>query len=227
MLNVLAALVVSVVTLASTADGATSSSIAQEAESESDMTESAPMPLAEPADPPPGGSEPGAAEFEDSAVGAQPPDSVPVLPAGVTTHVDPIRGFSIDHPGGFLVLPQEASRLSQFHPAPVASIFFTTPIPGAGDRGGMDPPDLEVRVYAAGAALSLESWLASVGFTSAEGGTSTEPCRSARAVGLKVCQSTMIFPGCSCFFLRGGSVFQLTPASLEGEAMVETFTLLP
>ena len=35
----------------------------------------------------------------------------------------------------------------------------------------------------------------------------------------------MIAPGCSYFVLGNGWVYQLTPASVEGERIVRTFTL--
>ena len=131
--------------------------------------------------------------------------------------------FSVERPEGFLVVPQRTATLAAFDPAPMASVFFARPIEGTGTP--MEPPDLEVRVFDVGAGVPLEAWLARVGITSA--GTTVEPCRSAGASGLKVCQTTLVFPGCSCFFLRGARVYQTTAASQEGEAMAESFVLLP
>ena len=56
---------------------------------------------------------------------------------------------------------------------------------------------------------------------------SPQPYQNGRVSGLKVCQATMIAPGCSVYVLRGDRVYQLTPMSVEGEAMIETFALLP
>ena len=83
-----------------------------------------------------------------------------------------------------------------------------------------------MRVYQAGAVDSLKSWLVSVGLASVDSGAVAQPYRNASISGLKVCQSTMIAPGCSVYVLRSGRVYQLTPISLEGDAMIETFALL-
>jgi hypothetical protein len=147
-----------------------------------------------------------------------------VPPAGWIAHVDPKNGFSISYPKGFVVKPQEVAKLAQFTPRPVASIFFMNPTMAAGALAGVEPPDLEVRVYQAGAAKSLTSWLAAVGFTS---GANVQPYRNANVSGQKVCQSTLIAPGCSVYILRSGRVYQLTPISMEGEAMMETFAPIP
>jgi hypothetical protein len=100
------------------------------------------------------------------------------------------------------------------------------PTMAAGDLAGIEPPDLEVRVYQAGGVDSLKNWLVSVGFASADGGAVVQPYQTASISGLKVCQSTMIAPGCSVYVLRNGRVYQLTPLSREGEAMIKTFALL-
>lgn len=178
---------------------------------------------------PQGQSEPRAGEPVSGESGKQTPSlSLPGLPAGLTAYVDPTYGFRIGHPNGFVVQPQDSAKFAQFTPTPVASIFFMNPTIAAGVRAGIEPPDLEVRVYQAGAVDSLKSWLVSVGFaSSSDSGADAQPYRNASVSGLKVCQSTMIAPGCSVYVLRSGRVYQLTPFSLEGEAMIETFALLP
>jgi hypothetical protein len=84
---------------------------------------------------------------------------------------------------------------------------------------------MEVRLYQAGEVDSLKNWLVLVGFVNS--GTIVKPYIKSKFKGLEVCQSTMIFPGCSVYALRNDLVYQLTPISREGEAMVETFGLLP
>jgi hypothetical protein len=180
------------------------------------------MSEAELANQPQGQSEPGAGETGEQI----PSPSLPVRPAGWTAYVDPTHGFRINYPNGFVVQPQDISKLAHFTPTPVASIFFMNPTMAAGDLAGIEPPDLEVRVYQAGAVDSLESWLVSVGFASASSGVFVRPYRNASVSGLKVCQSTLIAPSCAVYVLHSGRVYQLTPISLEGEAMIETFALL-
>lgn len=140
------------------------------------------------------------------------------------TYTDPTYGFSIDYPKDFVLQVQDVSKLPRFTPAPLASIFFMNPTMAAGGLAGIEPPDLEVRVYRAEAVDSLKSWLISAHLASSEGITSAPPFRNTSSRGLRVCQSTMIAPGCSVYVLHGNRVYQLTAISLEGEAMVETFS---
>jgi hypothetical protein len=146
---------------------------------------------------------------------------------GWMTYADPTNGFSIAYPHGFVVQSQDVSKLYHFTPVPVASVFFMNPTMASGDLAGIEPPDLEVRVYTVRSLDSLKQWLVSVGFVSNEGGTSDQPYHGASVNGLKVCRSTMIAPGCSIYVLGNGRVYQLTPISSEGEAMLDTFSLLP
>lgn len=142
-------------------------------------------------------------------------------------YVDPVYGFSLRYPQGFVVQSQEVAKFAQFTPNPVASIFFMNPTMAAGGLAGIEPPDLEVRVYHAGAMDSLRNWLAAVGFASADNGATVRPYRNATVSGLTVCQATLLAPGCSVYILDNARVYQLTPLSREGEAMVETFALPP
>jgi hypothetical protein len=141
-----------------------------------------------------------------------------------TTYVNHDYGFSIDYPANFVVHPENVSKMSQFEPKPVASILFMNPSMAKGALAGLEPSDLAVRVYQQPGVNSLKEWLTSVGLLN-EGATS-QPYVNGKVEGVKVCQSTLIAPGCSMYILRNGRVYQLTPNSREGEAMVETFALL-
>ena len=151
--------------------------------------------------------------------------AMPAKSAGWKEYVDQISAFSIRYPNDFVIQTQDVSKLTQFNPTPVASIFFMNPTMAGGALAGIEPPDLEVRVYQAVGADSLKNWLESVGFIGS--GTPVQTYRNTSIYGMKVCQSTMIAPGCSIYALRKGRVYQLTPMSLDGEAMIETFALSP
>lgn len=138
-------------------------------------------------------------------------------------YVDSTFGFQINYPHDFVVRPQNVVRLAEFTPIPAASIFFMNPTMAAGDLAGIEPPDLEVRVYQVGVVNSLTSWLLSVGFTSADNSTVIQTYRNSGVTGLKVCQSTMLAPGCSVYVLHRDHVYQLTAISVEGETMINTF----
>jgi len=146
--------------------------------------------------------------------------------ADVKSYVNLNYGFSISYPSDFTVRPQDVSKLAIFTPVPVVSIFFMNPTMASGDLAGIEPPDLEVRVYQTGEADSLKDWLVSVRLASMENLSVAKLYRNPIVSGLKVCQS-LFAPGCSVYFSHNGHVYQLTAISLEGEAMIETFTLSP
>jgi hypothetical protein len=145
------------------------------------------------------------------------------LPGDWVVYADPSFGFRIGIPNRFVVSPQKMAELAESAPAPVAAIFFMNPTMAAGDLAGIEPPDLELRIYFLNSADSLEDWLIAVGFASVDSGASTRPYRNTIISGLKVCQSTMISPGCSVYLLHREHVYQLTAISAEGERMIETF----
>lgn len=134
-------------------------------------------------------------------------------------------GFSIRYPNTFVVQMQDVSKLPPFTPKPIVSIFFMNPGKAQLVLSGIEPPDMEVRLYQATGVDSLKSWLVLVGFVNS--GTLVKEYIESKFTGLEVCQSTMIFPGCSVYALHKDFVYQLTPISQEGEAMIETFMLLP
>ena len=154
-------------------------------------------------------------------------EPAPTPPANWSTYTDPAYGFSIGYPDGFVVRQQDVAKLARFTPTPLVSIFFMNPTMAAGELAGVEPPDLEARVYRADAADSLKTWLVSVGFASSDSISTAKPFRNASVSGLEVCHSTMIAPGCSVFVLRSGRIYQLTAISKEGEAMIRTFVLRP
>lgn len=141
-----------------------------------------------------------------------------------TTYRDPSSGFAVDYPDDFVAEPQDVARFAQFSPAPSASIFFMNPTMARGVLAGVEPPDLDVRVYDVGAVDSLRNWLAAVGRASPESGARIEPYQNANVSGVQVCQATLLSPACAVYVLSG--TYQLTTLSLAGEAMQATFTLL-
>ncbi len=226
LLNIYLASLMSVTWLASSACSSDAPSGDRRArqtvqQTESNIVETPPMAEPELANQPQGQSPPGRGESVPRDGGKQAPGSdQPSPPQGWTTYFDRTHGFSIGHPKGFIVQPNDVSK---FTPAPVATIFFMSPTMAKGALAGVEPPDLELRIYKAGAASSLKTWLTAVGFLN--DGTTSQSYRNANVSGLKVCQLTLIAPGCSVYVLHDGRVHQLTPSSQEGEAMLETFVL--
>lgn len=181
-----------------------------------------PMSEAELAAQPKGQSGPGAASGDSQA---QPP-SQSGQPEKTVLYADNTNKFSVAYPPDFAVRAQPAEKLAQLKPAPAASSIFMNPVAASSDTAELEPADLEIRVYVAEPGTSLESWLTSNDLLT-DGGSPLKPFKAANASGVQVCASTMIAPGCSYFVLGNGRVYQLTPASLAGEAMASTFMLLP
>ena len=95
----------------------------------------------------------------------------------------------------------------------------------ASDVAALELPDLQIRVYAAGGAGSLEEWLtaAQIG---PPGWEPAAPFSTPNVNGLRLCLTTMLAPGCSDFVLGGGWVYQLVPGSQAGETVLGTFALI-
>ncbi|MBK8049650.1 MAG: hypothetical protein IPK16_22610 [Anaerolineales bacterium] len=157
----------------------------------------------------PGQVDPGQTE----AGGAQPPGPL-------VAYTDAVFGFGINYPSDYVFRPRAAEYLAQLIPPPVAGFTIMNPVTAASDLGDAEPADLEIRVHPAGGATSLDNWVAANGLLA--DGTS-QPFQTPNAAGLKWCASTMIAPGCSYLFPGNGWIYQLTPATLEGEAMMQTF----
>jgi hypothetical protein len=148
------------------------------------------------------------------------------IAAEMITYRDPTHGFSITHPGAFVVRAQDVTALPQTAIRPIASIFFMNPVMAGGGLAGREPPDLEVRVYDASGADSLPAWLSSSPLASADAVAAAEPYRIGPLAGLKVCRQDMLAPGCAIFLMHARRIFQLTAISAAGERMIDSFTLI-
>jgi hypothetical protein len=181
---------------------------------------------------PPSQSGPGAgAGGEGSQAG--PGELVEPQPLGNTVvYTDETYNFSVAYPADFVFQTQPAEKLAQLKPTPAASFTFMNPVTASSDIVELEPADLEIRVHSAGEiqvqdSSGVESWLTSNGLLPADGSVQPTPFQTDHVSGVKVCASTMIAPGCSYFVTGSGWFYQLIPVTLEGEAMVNTFTLIP
>lgn len=145
-------------------------------------------------------------------------------PQGWKSYENSRYKFRLDHPPLFVIQPQNVAKLAQFTPVPIEVIFIMNPTMAAGELAGIEPPDLQLRVYSAEGANSLQDWLASTGITSAESINITKPYQNAGMTGVEVCSSTMIAPGCSIYLMQHSYIYQLTPMSQEGDTIIRTFT---
>ena len=170
---------------------------------------------------PAGQSEPGAGTGDS---GAQVEDRQP-LSGAIVTYADDTYKFSVEYPSEFVFRTQPIDKLVQLTPKPDSSFIFMDPVTASSDIVDLELADLEIRVFVTGQISSLDSWLSSNGLW--DNTVELKPFKTANVSGVEVCASTMIAPGCSYFVIGSDWVYQLTPATLEGENMINTFMLLP
>jgi len=171
----------------------------------------------------PGSSDPGAAEraskTQTKTEGAQPPSESWLF------YKDLTYKFGVYYPPDYVFSAKPAEELAKLDPRPSASFSIMNPKTASSDVVELEPADLEIRLFDPAGVTSLDNWLTSVGMIAST--DSPQPFKTANVSGVSVCASTMIAPGCSYFVMGKGWVYQLTPATLEGESMIETFVLIP
>jgi len=133
--------------------------------------------------------------------------------------------FNITYPENFVVGALSAEKLAQLTPTPEVAVTFMNPVTAASDLGDAEPADLEIRFYSAGDEPSLEDWLTSNELIQSGGSASLNPYHAANTDGVRVCAPTMLALGCAYFVMGNGFIYQMTPASIEGEEMAKSFTL--
>lgn len=132
--------------------------------------------------------------------------------------------FAVIYPAEFVVQSGPAGFLHTFNVAPSGSFSFMNPHTAASEDVQSEVADLEIRVYSLGQMSSLDEWLSSTNYLA---GKVPQPFNTSYVSGLQVCESTMIAPGCDYFVLGNGWAYQLIPTTIAGEAMFDTFRLLP
>jgi hypothetical protein len=142
----------------------------------------------------------------------------------VTARRESTYRFEIAYPTGFEFRAQPADKLANLRPRPEAAFLIgkTTSAPD-----DLEPPDLDVRVYGVERGASLRTWLESNGLLPAGRSDLAKPFETSHVSGLEVCAATMLAPGCSYFVLGHGWIYQLTPATVQGERIVDSFRVRP
>jgi hypothetical protein len=143
------------------------------------------------------------------------------------TYTDAEHRYSVELPKGFVVQTQDAAALSAFKPAPMAAFFIMNPTMAAGALAGVEPPDLQVRIFRAAGEGSVQRWLVASGLLAPQAADAVQPYRTEHVSGIRHCPPTLIAPGCSVYVLAHDQVYQLAAATREGEAMLGSFRLLP
>lgn len=139
-------------------------------------------------------------------------------------YMDTKYGFSVEQPSDFVVRNQSEQDLAGLTPKPVAGILFMDPVI-ANSEVPDEPADFEIRFYALDGATSLDGWLKANGLKTSS--NSQEDFKTGNVTGVKICESTMIFPGCRYYVFGEEWVYQLTATTQEGEFMLNSFKLVP
>lgn len=169
----------------------------------------------------PGETAPGGAAGEASPV--EPPQGT--LPGGTTLYRDEVLGFAFDYPTGFVPRSMDIANLASFVPSAVLQLWIMNPVMAAGDLAGIEPPDLGLNVYAAATGSMLDQWLLENRLADDQGGTIWEAATVNGRSAIKVCQTSMAVPNCSWFIPGSQYVYQLTPLTAEGEAIMASFRI--
>lgn len=167
-----------------------------------------------------GGTTPGA-PVEPAPQAAQAPIGAMLV------YADPTYKFSIQYPADFITRTLATEKLAQLKPTPTMAVIFMNPTTAASSIAELEPADLEIRAYDTGGITVLENWLTTNALLPTDGSIVPKPLQTANIAGLEVCASTMAAPGCAYFVMSDGWVYQLTPATLTGESMINSFMLIP
>ncbi len=133
--------------------------------------------------------------------------------------------FKLSYPNDFIAVERKQHELNKFTPPPQFAIIFMNDMMASSQFAGIEPADLEIKAYRLNTQQTLNEWLESTGFAHGESGSKIRHFQTKHIHGLEVCGSTMAAPGCSVYVINANFIFQLTPASQSGQAMMESFEL--
>ncbi|GKS70351.1 hypothetical protein W03_23550 [Nitrosomonas sp. PY1] len=143
------------------------------------------------------------------------------------SYVDPKKQFRLSYPGDFIARERNSRELLKFTPVPEHAVYFMNPHTASGQLSGIEPADLELKVYRMiHSHLSLKDWLRNSSLSPEMDGDVIKNFQTKHINGLEVCGATMVFPGCSIYILHTRFIFQLTPGSRAGQIMIESFEFL-
>ncbi|MCC8996880.1 MAG: hypothetical protein LM517_07505 [Nitrosomonas sp.] len=133
--------------------------------------------------------------------------------------------FKLSYPNDFVAVERKQHELNKFTPPPQFAIIFMNNMMASSQFARIEPADLEIKAYRLSTQQTLNEWLESTGFAHGESGSKIRHFQTKHFHGLEVCNSTMAAPGCSVYVINANFIFQLTPASQSGQAMMESLEL--
>jgi hypothetical protein len=159
----------------------------------------------------------------EGGIAEEPASQLQAPSAKVTEYADSTYKFKLSYPENFVFRRLPAEKLASLEPKPDAIFTITNPSLAANEQAGIGPGDLEVRTYAATGQANLENWLRSASLLPTD--MKAKPFKTDHVSGFEVCSATLMGPGCSYFFMSSGWIYQLIPASIDGETMIKSFVL--
>lgn len=149
-------------------------------------------------------------------------------PTGIVlTYTEITYNFTIQYPADFITRTLSSEKLAQLKPTPAMIVGFINPQTAASSIAELEPADLEIRAYNTAGSALLEEWLTTNALLPTDGSVTPKPFQTVNTTGVQICAATMIAPGCSYFIKGIDWVYQLTPATVAGEAMINSFMLNP
>ena len=139
-------------------------------------------------------------------------------------YLDDVYKFSLTQPSDYVLQYQTEENLATLTPKPAAALRFMDPVLAKSEVPD-EPAALEVRMHAKGRAADLAGWLKAAGLPS--DAKSQEEFKTGNVTGIKICESSMLFPGCRYFVFGEEWVYEMIVTSQEGEFMLNSFQVVP
>ncbi len=161
-----------------------------------------------------------AAQQLDRPTGASPV----IQTKGWQMHTDPIHGFAIDYPKGYVIL-KEITLPTPTQPAAVQRVRFQRKDIAAGQFADREPPMLTIQVFPRPSGRSLRDWLNSFGLLPPGSEITAVQLPGARE-GVKVALRQQLAPNEFLYFSTDQYVYSLIPFGPESAKMLTSFRLI-
>ena len=156
---------------------------------------------------------------------ARPTGASPVIQTkGWQMHTDPIHGFAIDYPKGYVIL-KEVTLPTPTQPPAVQRVRFQRKTIAAGQFADREPPMLTIQVFPRPSGRSLRDWLNSFGLLPPGSEITAVQLPGARE-GMKVALRQQLAPNEFLYFATDQYVYGLIPLGPESEKMLASFHLI-
>ncbi|TKB66938.1 MAG: hypothetical protein E8D52_14775 [Nitrospira sp.] len=155
----------------------------------------------------------------------RPTGTSPVIQTkGWQMHTDPVYGFAIEYPKGYVIL-KEITLPTPNQPAAVQRVRFQQKHIAAGQFADLEPPMLTIQVFPIPSGRSLRDWLNSFGLLPPGSEITAVQLPGARE-GVRVALRQQLAPNEFLYFATDQYVYGLIPLGPENEKMLASFRLI-